>query len=1433
MKITRIKRVFAAVMAAAMLPIIPTVASASETPTLIVNESFNGYATYEQPDTKFSVVARNWYITEYEKEEKGLVMYASNTGSKVTFSAGESVDTVISFDMRATDVMPSGELVAYDNSGRSLSLIKFTEARGAGAYNGFPFSGFGKSQSTNYAIVFRADEKTCDIYVNGKCKISNMKMSKSTLKNISTFDFTFISEKDAQGVIIDNVNVYSDDKYSISKFPVETYNETQNEEIELKFGPQIGSNVLVNQKFEGSSVSQSVHSNGNELGIVEDKLIEGNHAYQFERQATGDAHFSGAGLAINSDSIVYEFDFNVLDKESVFTFLFKDTNGVFFTIGSVGKGPQLRIQDGTIKNIKVNKWYKVSMILNYYDRVAHVYFDGTEITTMDMPDTFAKNGASIEAYRVHMTHAADSSPIATDTDPCLFQIDNFRAYEGEELIEGDLGDVVREIDTTTKTSIFPDKDTAYKAMLTGYTAVHSSSGVVFVNNEKKLLRNTPVKKDTNDFMLPVEEFAELLGVGCTVNGTSATFNDKSVSGEIHDGVLYVNDDDLFNALGKAVTKVPSTYNANMVILGNSSFKLPDKQSEIDNLNDYLLWYRPTPTQFTELYNESELAGVHPRIQFTQADFDRMVELTNTDENMMKWKSHVISAADTTIMGELPQHILYDGLRMDCQRKLSKDIHCLAIAYYITKDQKYLDRAYEELQTVCTFDDWNPNHHLDTCEMMAAVAVGYDWLYNFFTEEQREVIEKGMYKLGLVDSYYGMLTTSTLMANAFGATNNHGTVDNTGLLMASLALMDVYPDACAWLGSRAMRGMELNIYQWAPEGFWYEGAGYWELTMQFTAKWMNTLDTVFPTDMGAANLEGLDKSCMAELQSQSPQGIYNFADAMPLSYYVPEMFYLANVYNIAGAYKGTMDGNDGKWSDNEDTALAMMWYDPAMNVEGEELSLDYMAKSVDTLMMRDSWDTKEPTFVGIHAGETNLDHSQMDGGSFIFDSNGVRWIKEIGMGDYNSINYFDRNNETTGRWQHLRSRAEAHSTIITSSGKNTDHVLNSYAEQTIVQQKPRGVISTVDMSQLLYDVSSATRGFAFTDNRQSLVVRDELNLTSSTDVYAFMISDASGTIDGNSIILTKEGKELKIEWTGSAPITAEYKPIEPLPGSPTQTDGWNGGGYYRLALRMDTSGEANITVKLTPTTLSGASTLEEWDKPISEWNIPDGEIPEKPMLDSIQVAGQTVAAGKTVSLEYSIVEGDYATPPTITATSDKYNVVIDQATSFDKPATVTVIDPNDSTNRHVYLVTCNQIKAPVTFDGKTSISVRNFEVSETPQAENPGINMFDGDMNTRWSAEGYGQWIQLDLGSVQRVDDVVMAFYGGNTRSTKLVFSVSTDGDSWIPVWNGLSSGTTTDYEFFNLGGVDARYIKIGCNGNTSGSGESWNSVTEVVVTRNN
>ncbi len=115
-----------------------------------------------------------------------------------------------------------------------------------------------------------------------------------------------------------------------------------------------------------------------------------------------------------------------------------------------------------------------------------------------------------------------------------------------------------------------------------------------------------------------------------------------------------------------------------------------------------------------------------------------------------------------------------------------------------------------------------------------------------------------------------------------------------------------------------------------------------------------------------------------------------------------------------------------------------------------------------------------------------------------------------------------------------------------------------------------------------------------------------------------------------------------------------------------------------------------------------------------------------------------------------------------------------------------------------------------------------------QSGNPATNATDNSLSTRWSQEGTGQWLQLDLGSEQTVYAVDLAFYLGDTRVNYFDVRTSSDADEWTDqLTDCQSSGLSDELERYYLPEeTDARYVRIYCN---QASTTTWNSVSEARV----
>ncbi len=107
------------------------------------------------------------------------------------------------------------------------------------------------------------------------------------------------------------------------------------------------------------------------------------------------------------------------------------------------------------------------------------------------------------------------------------------------------------------------------------------------------------------------------------------------------------------------------------------------------------------------------------------------------------------------------------------------------------------------------------------------------------------------------------------------------------------------------------------------------------------------------------------------------------------------------------------------------------------------------------------------------------------------------------------------------------------------------------------------------------------------------------------------------------------------------------------------------------------------------------------------------------------------------------------------------------------------------------------------------------------------NITDADFSpeSRWSAEGEGRFVVLDMGLPQTLKEFGIAWYRGDARRSFFTIETSSDGSSWqTAVEQRPSSGTTVTIERYDFNDVIARYVRISGFGNDS---NDWNSIVEA------
>lgn len=186
-------------------------------------------------------------------------------------------------------------------------------------------------------------------------------------------------------------------------------------------------------------------------------------------------------------------------------------------------------------------------------------------------------------------------------------------------------------------------------------------------------------------------------------------------------------------------------------------------------------------------------------------------------------------------------------------------------------------------------------------------------------------------------------------------------------------------------------------------------------------------------------------------------------------------------------------------------------------------------------------------------------------------------------------------------------------------------------------------------------------------------------------------------------------------------------------------------------------------------------------------------------------------------------------PVLTASSSGTTLSYESYKFSETPAQYVKITINGNTQNNYATISEVRIKEGYNIPSSQCVEGKIREIKTSgSQSSLPGSNVLDGDLNTRWSNNGSGSWIQLDLGSSNNICGVNIAWYKGNERQNDFVISMSNDSVKFSNVLTTKSSGTTLDMEKYSLTSADisARYIRITVNGNTQ---NQWASITEVSV----
>ena len=253
-------------------------------------------------------------------------------------------------------------------------------------------------------------------------------------------------------------------------------------------------------------------------------------------------------------------------------------------------------------------------------------------------------------------------------------------------------------------------------------------------------------------------------------------------------------------------------------------------------------------------------------------------------------------------------------------------------------------------------------------------------------------------------------------------------------------------------------------------------------------------------------------------------------------------------------------------------------------EIDNLPSDKYFDTAEVGSFRNSLKSETPTFVGFHGGRTGLTHDMLDSGQFVFESDGVLWATDLGGDSYSLLSYFEEEG-----YKIYRKRPEGENCVVINPSKDSQtyfgQKIGKSATLKFFESNETSAMAAFNLTDIYArDVSNYTRGYYFGDNRNTLVVQDEINLKESSELYWFMHTSAEiQIIDKNTAVLKKGNKTLRVEvYCNNENFTLADMEAKPLPTSPQVSGQATNQGFRKLAIHFENvSGDILLAVKLIP------------------------------------------------------------------------------------------------------------------------------------------------------------------------------------------------------------------------------------------------------------
>lgn len=1362
-------------------------------------------------------------VVTKENKDKAVELSGTATDSTLAYNVETSEKIVSMFvELEYKDDWSRTEFNVRGNDGKDF-LLAYIEEDGT-FYSGDTrlATGVPKNRKVGLVINYNAKRQKVSVYMGNKCLAANRYLGEGAYDHVAGFGIKVKGKSDAH-LFVDNLAIYNGQnhinerdipKKGFSSEAVITDEVTSSGEA-AAVDEFVGDSVYTNRTFDEPDVPEyegaTINTKTNKIAM-DKSVFDGNKYLRFQKKANEESFISFRGNQ-TARYLVWEVDLSTENNTPGGTFKVRDeeAKSMFDTLLKISTNSQITTNDNRfVAKLEPLKWVSIALAFNMNHKTMNIYVDG-EMVIKEIP---LKNQTitGLPILRIYCDDGANTGTIL---------VDNVRIYEGKEP-----RDLVK---AERKSKVIPDS--VAQGILGTNKAISTYSNTYYTDKEKYETSHKIILEE-EDTMCYVheEELKKMFGEAAFLK------NPHSTEAGYYDAL------ETAKANGFLVTNLDTR----LYIFSRTPFEVSDDR--IMEVYRYLFNVRLSVEELLEAYKQSDNYQKHPRILMDSEKLEEIKSLYQTDPTMHEWGNNVIKRADE-IMGEPNYTYPLTGSDFEQVSEAVNDIVEICLAYHLTGNERYVGRVWSFIKNVCDLRTWNPYGYLDVAELCYVTAIGYDWLYYQWTEEQRKFIEETLYDKGVhltYRLYHGELDGKTFVNNLgnideyytgwFDGTTNWTGVCNGGTMCGALALLDVYPEVAAEVVKNTMWGLEHMMPSYYPEGAWEEGAGYWTYALSYVVRVINSLRNTFNTDFRLAQYPGLESTGWYGNRMAGSTGNFTISDGGGGFSTNPHVMWCANEYKDKELMAMRMQ--DFELRGHRGGASEMIYFDPELLIGRTEPALDTFMEGMEVIVLREAWYDTGTTAVGLIGGVNGRGHGHYDTGSYQIDMAGERFIMDLGAENYEAQGgYFSKN-----RYQFYRSRPEGHNMYIINPDVDSLEYMGivpgSRAEGELLVSKPRGAIGIMHMTDVYAQwVSSATRGVMLGDDRRSVTVRDEIELLEpDSEIYYSVHTRANiEKLNDNQLLLSLNGKKMLVTLVTDAEVIAfeeaEAATISNVTKDVVKDTSNFSQGRRKFIIKAKGTGRVTITLKYKQ---YDDMMIDDYpvEGDISTWTIPDGEPTPLPVADAIYIDGKLVEGfdSKVTGYSYLVATKETVAPTVTVDTNLKYEIIPTPTVEGDTIVKV-YAEGRDDVYR-AYRINFWKKPPLQDIDGMRRYPIANVSASDIPEEENTPDKTFDMDFGTRWAADStyvQEQWLLYELDDTYPIEKIGVSWMNGTARHYKYILEISVDGKNWTKVFEGESTGTTVMCEYTEVGGRMAKYVRYTGLGNSE---NNWNSITEVEILGN-